>query len=173
MNIKSIAIVSLAAAALCVSCKHDKVKDNDSVYGKYLRPPGVDFKAADTAEVRSLCDAFANALDAKDYDAASKMLYKFYGDSLKPLSEADQRGFVKAYSMRPLYAIKQHSFLLRDSLNNEVTYRLQIIKNGDINTDQGVTSLSLNPIIHNGKWCLTLLDVYAKGVNTKPYEKKH
>jgi len=164
MNIRHIAILSLAALTLCVACKSDKEKKEGPAYSKYLRPAGVDFKGADTAEVNNLCKTFISSLESRDFASASKMLYKFYGDTLKPLTEKEQQEFVKAYEMRPIYAIQQKGFLLRDSLNNEISYRMQIVKSGDINKDKGVTTLSLNPVIYNGKWHLTLLDVYAKGV---------
>jgi len=175
MKIKTFAILMLTVGTLCVSCKSDKKQqaNNDPLGSKYLRPAGVNYSHDDSVAISSLVSQFMKSFEAKDYLAASRMLYTFKRHDEAPvaLTEQQQQDFNKAFSSRNIYAIKSHGFILRDELNNEVSYLLQIVKNGNIDKQQGTTTFSLNPIRYKGQWYLTLLTPYAKGVNLNPYEK--
>lgn len=64
----------------------------------------------------------------------------------------------------PIYAAKTNSFVLRSDKNNQVDVLIQITKDGDIDKGIGISKMSLNPVVKNGKWYLTLLDKNAEGV---------
>ena len=64
----------------------------------------------------------------------------------------------------PIYAAKTNSFVLRSDKNNQVDVLIQIVKNGNLEKGIGVSKMSLNPVVKNGKWYLTLLDENAEGV---------
>jgi len=63
------------------------------------------------------------------------------------------------------------SLVLRSDKNNEVKLTVQIVSSGDLDKEIGVTHLSLNPVVKDGKWYLTLLDKNAEGVE-EIYEKR-
>lgn len=116
-------------------------------------------------EINSLVASYVQTFNKKDFLAASNMLFKVRNDSVFPLSESERTNYINAYSHFPTYGCKVKSFLLRSDKNNEVKLLVQIISSGNLEKEEGVTYVSLNPVYINGKWYLTLLDKNAEGVN--------
>ena len=56
------------------------------------------------------------------------------------------------------------SFILHSDKNNEVAFSVLMVPNGDLEKGIGVTTLTMNPVIKNGKWYLTIRDNRAEGV---------
>ena len=56
------------------------------------------------------------------------------------------------------------SFILHSDKNNEVAFYVQMVPNGDLEKEIGVTTLTLNPVVKDGKWYLTIRDKHAEGV---------
>ena len=73
-------------------------------------------------------------------------------------------GYKKAMSMMPNYGCKLKSFILNSDKNNDVAFYVQMVPNGNLEQGIGVTSLSLNPVVKDGKWYLTIRDKHAEGV---------
>ena len=144
-----------------VSCKSDKKPDLKS---EYIRPASMNYSKQDTLEINSLVASYVETFNKKDFVAASNMLYKVRNDSIFPLSESERTQYINAYSHFPTYGCKVKSFLLRSDKNNEVKLLVQIISSGSLEKEEGVTSVSLNPVCIKGKWYLTLLDKNAEGV---------
>ncbi len=131
---------------------------------EFLRPATMEYTTQDTSNINALVNEYANYVKNKKFDAAAAMLYTIHNDSAKPLTEKEKNGFVNAYSHMPIYASEVKSFLLRSDKNNKIDVMVQIVKNGDLDKEIGVTKISLNPVVIKGKWYLTLLDKDAEGV---------
>lgn len=161
MNIKNISLILLCASLSLVSCK-DKPKDR-GVY-EYLRPATMNYTKQDTSNINFLVNRYTALVEKKDFEKAANMLYKVRNDSVVPLSEKERKGFIEAYSQMPIYAAKTDAFVLRSDKNNQIDVLIQIVKNGNLDKGIGVSRMSLNPVVKNGKWYLTLLDKHAEGV---------
>lgn len=161
MKYNYLSILAICSVFAMSSCK-DKPKPTGP--SEFLRPATMDYSKQDTSNINALVNQYAEFIKNKEFDAAAQMLYKVRNDSVIPLSREDRTGFAKAYSQMPIYATKLKSFVLRSDKNNQVDILVQIIKDGDINKETGVTKISLNPVIKDGKWYLTLLDKNAEGV---------
>jgi len=163
---KTITFVALATVLLLGSCKKEsKVKSIDEI----LRPASMTYTKADTAAILEMVDQYKNLFIAGDFSAAADMLYYVKNDSVFPLDENTKKVYTKAMSQFHFFDGKLKGFLLRSDKNNEMKLLMQIAENGNLEEERGVTTLSLNPVVKDGKWYLTLLDEYAEGVED-PYE---
>lgn len=156
-----VALLILVMAACSGDKNQHKIASNNT---DYLRPASIQYTAQDTAAIQNLVDKYLEYFDKKDFAAASELLYTLRNDSIFPLTSAERDGFVKAMSTFDFYASKQKSFILRSEKNNEVKILMQIIESGDIDKEEGVTTFSLNPVLVEGQWYLTLLNENAEGV---------
>ena len=161
MNFKYFTIFVLVLTLL-VSCGKNKKKEHD--YNEYIRPASMYYSKQDTIDINNLVDEYLAHITNKEFEAAADMLYKFQSDSVAPLNEEARAKFLSLYKKLPVYAAKTKSFILNSDRNNQVCYLIQIAKGGDIEKEQGVMKLSLNPVVVDGKWYLTLLDSDAEGV---------
>lgn len=162
MRTKNFFLILILSLMALVSCKSDKKPDLKS---EYIRPASMNYSKEDTMEINSLVASYVETFNKKDFLAASNMLFKVRNDSIFPLSEPERTDYINAYSHFPTYGCKVKSFLLRSDKNNEVKLLVQIISSGNLEKEEGVTCVSLNPVYINGKWYLTLLDKNAEGVN--------
>lgn len=151
-----------------MACKSEK--KNNSLKSEYIRPATIDYSAQDTASINSLVDNYVANFKNKNFRVAADMLYTYRNDSIFPLSDDEKKKYVAAYSQMPIYDCKVKSLILRSDKNNEVKVAVQILSSGDIDNNVGVTHMSLNPVLLDGKWYLTLLNEYAEGVENV-YEK--
>ena len=157
---KSLIIVS----CLVVSLTGCKKKTQDAGVYQYLRPATMTYTKQDSSNINYMVQRYTQLVEKKDFEKAANMLYKVRHDSVVPLSPVERKGFIKAYSQMPIYAAKTNSFVLRSDKNNQVDVLIQITKDGDIDKGIGISKMSLNPVVKNGKWYLTLLDKNAEGV---------
>lgn len=165
----SLAVLGLL---LLASCGGDKKKGEETgPQNKYLRPVTLDLTERDTVQIHDLVESYVQAFANNDFEAASQMLYRVENDSVMPLSDEERRNFVQAMSRFKVYACKLSSFVIRTEKNNEMKLAVQIMENGDMETGKGVTHFSLNPVLKNGQWYLTVRDNDAEGVENY-YEKK-
>lgn len=162
MKAYSVLTLAFVVSSLFVSCK----SDNKQYSGKseYLRPATMEYSAQDSVEIRQLVSNYVEAFNNKDYKATSEMLYKVRNDSVIPLDTKEKSSYVEAYSHMDIYGCKLKSLILRSDRNNEAKLTVQIVSSGDLDNEIGVTHLSLNPVLKDGKWYLTLLDKNAEGV---------
>lgn len=162
-------IVALFALALITSCKSEK--ERDTRRSEYIRPASMDYSSQDSIEIKQLVNNYVEAFNKRDFEASSEMLYKVRNDSVLPLDAKEKAAYVNAYNHMNTYGCKVKSFVLRSDKNNEVKLTVQIVSSGDLDKEQGVTHLSLNPVVKDGKWYLTLLDKNAEGVEDV-YERR-
>ena len=92
------------------------------------------------------------------------MLYFVRSDSIFPITENDRKGLTALYSSMPILECKATTLILRSELNNEARIVVKLKEDGDIDRQIGTTTISLNPVLIEGKWYLTLLDKSAQGV---------
>lgn len=156
----------LSLVALCLlllaSCG-DKKKETGP-QNQYLRPVTLDLSSKDTVQIRQLVDNYVQAFSDNNFEAASQMLYRVENDSIKPLTDKEREDFVKAMKHFTIYACELSEFTIRTEKNNEMKLKVQIIENGDLENNIGVTHFSLNPVLKDGTWYLTVRDKDAEGV---------
>lgn len=161
MNFRKFLFFAFCILLSFTSCK-DKKKDA-GVY-EYLRPATMTYTKQDTSNINFMVKRYTELVEKKDFEQAANMLYKVRNDSVVPLSDKERKGFIEAYSQMPIYAAKTDAFVLRSDKNNQVDVLIQIAKNGNLEKGIGVSKMSLNPVVKNGKWYLTLMDKDAEGV---------
>lgn len=152
----------LLVALLFTSCgnKQRKLETPDDL----LMPPSVTYNKQDTADIQYLVKRYVDSFGKGDLETCANMLYTYSNDSIKPYTDEQRSKFRNAFSHFNIYGSMVKDMILRSDVNNQVDIRIQIIKNGNMSKDQGVTTLSLNPVRVGGKWYLTLLDKDAEGV---------
>lgn len=111
-----------------------------------------------------MVNRYVGLIQNRNFADAADMLYNVRNDSILPFTIEEKAGFVKAYNHFPVYNAKVTTLILRSDKNNQVDVSLQIMKDGDIATGKGTTVMSLNPVVKDGKWYLTLLSKDAEGV---------
>ena len=161
MKIRSILFTALAIIALCVSCSKKK---EVQALSELLRPSSINYTNKDTADINYLVNSYVSFIDKGDLNSCANMLYTFKDDKAIPYTDDQKAKFVDGFSKFHIYGSRVKSMTLRSDRNNQVDVVVQILKNGDINNNKGVTTLSLNPVLVAGKWYLTLLDKSAEGV---------
>lgn len=162
MNYFKFSFIILFTCFLLVGCKSDK-KDTPS-WGS-LRPPSMVYTAQDTTRIQELVNEYVEAFRKQDFETTADMLYKVKNDSVFPLTDTEKKSYIKAMSLLPVYGVKEYAFILRSDKNNEVRLAVQMISSGDIDKGIGVTYVSLNPVVKDGEWYLTMLDEKAEGVD--------
>lgn len=160
-NIKYIlfTFVSLSILFACGN-KGKKLQSADEL----LKPSTMDYTKQDTSEINYLVNTYVSYFGKGDLDGCANLLYKFHNGGVQPLTPDERSDFKKAFSVFHFYGSKVQRMILRSDRNNQVDITLQIMKDGSIEDNKGVTTLSLNPVVVNGKWYLTLLDKDAEGV---------
>lgn len=147
---------------LVVSCKSDKKKY--TAEEEFIRPASIDYTKQDSTDINVLVNNYISAFRQKNFDLASSMLYTVHNDSIFPLTSDAKKQYIDAYSHMPVFDCKVDAFVLRSDKNNEVRLAVQILSNGNIDKNIGVTRICLNPVKIGNKWYLTLLDKNAEGV---------
>ncbi len=130
----------------------------------YMNQPSILMQNSDTAEVLSVVNEFISYIANKDFDTAASMLHFVSDGAVLPLADSDKDSFIKQFSKMNIYDCKMKGFTFRSEFNNTVTISLQILEEGSIDKDFGVTKFNLNPVFYQGEWFLTLLDKNAEGV---------
>lgn len=159
-------VVLACAAVLVAACTSQKKERKMPEVDQLLRPASMNYSSQDSANINALVSEYAVLFGQRDFNSCSNMLYKLQNDSIKPLSDGERQGFVKAMNRRfkNIYAVRPTSFVLRSDKNNDVKITIQIDEDGDIMNNVGTISMSLNPVLKDGTWYLTLLDRHAEGV---------
>ena len=86
-------------------------------------------------------------------------------DTINLLDEQRKNDFVKGLSIFNIYDAKIKHMILRSEYNNEVCVLMQVLKDGNIEENKGVTKFYFNPVKIDGIWYITIRDMHAKGVN--------
>ena len=153
-----------------LSCSSGKKKEM-TIAEQYLRPASMNYSGKDSSEIKTLVENYVSALKSKNIEAAANMLYFVRNDSIFPITEKDRKGFTALYNSMPILDCKATTLILRSELNNEARIVVTLKEDGDIDRQIGTTTISLNPVLIEGKWYLTLLDKSAQGVEDV-YEKE-
>jgi len=162
MNLKKFFGFGLVALTLlAVGCKNDKKAPVEEFI---LRPASMVYTHEDSTAINTLVEQFREKLIAQDLESCADLLYIFHNDSVFPLTAAQRQDYVAGMKIFHIYDARQNSLLLRSDRNNEVEVLVQIMKDGDLDQQKGITRLKLNPVLFEGQWYLTLLDKYAEGV---------
>lgn len=156
-------VIAILALCLVASCKNKKAVDPNR-QSEFIKPASMNYSHEDTMRINQLMEDYVAGFAAKDYDRTANMLYKVVNDSVFPLSDKEKANYKKAMSQIPNYGCKMKSFILHSDKNNEVAFSVLMVPNGDLEKGIGVTTLTMNPVIKNGKWYLTIRDNRAEGV---------
>lgn len=154
-------LMVVAVVALLASCSH---KRKEQTAQELLRPASMDYTQKDTADINYLVNTYVGYFGKGDLESCANMLYIFRNDSAIPYTQQQKDNFKKAFSQFHFYGSRVKNMILRSDRNNEVNILLQIISNGSLAEERGVTTLTLNPVVVKGKWYLTLMDKDAQGV---------
>ena len=160
---KFLSLVMICLLLLC-SCGKKKQQDDDYGRSKYLRPVTMELSEHDTLQIMEQEKEYMASFSKNDFETASHMLYNVHNDSVSLLPEKARKEFVRAMQNFTVYDCKVSEFILREEKNNEVKLAVQIIKDGNLETGEGVTHFSLNPVRKDNTWYLTVLDENAEGV---------
>ena len=150
--------VIVMAGLFMAGCKQHKKVDEG-----FLREAAMDYSSSDSAEIKRLVDEYIGYLKQGDYERLADMLYLVQDNHAVPYSEGLRDSFITGLKTIPVVDATLNSILLRDNVNNEVGIAIKMIDDGDPNSKRGITHLYLNPVVFNGKWYLTLLDMNAEG----------
>ena len=154
-----IIFLALVMGIVMVSCRQ---KESNVTY---VPPASMDYSGADTTEIMTLVNKYVTCLNEHDYDGMVDMIYYLKDNRVYPYEGTKRDSVKRGLQQIPIYAAKFHSIRLRSNVNNEVGILVQLLENGDLDNQIGVSKLFLNPIVIKGKWYLTLLDLNAEGVN--------
>ncbi len=160
-NIKSL-LFALVAFTLIVACGNKKSRP--ATAEDFIRPASMDYSKQDTADINYLVNTYVGYFDKGNLDGCADMLYTFHQGNVVPYTKEKKDSFKNAFAHFNIYGSKVKSVILRSDRNNQVDIAVQIIRDGDLDKGVGVTTLSLNPVVVEGKWYLTLLDKNAEGV---------
>ncbi len=125
--------------------------------------PHLDFSAQDSSNVKTLAAEYVAAFEGKDYTAAANLLYKYENDSVRPLTNQERDEFVSTMNQLPNFGCKLHGITMLTENNNRLQYLLQVTPDGNIDEEKGVMKFYLNPVLVDGNWYLTLLDMNQEG----------
>lgn len=160
-NLKTL-LLALSASLLftaCAGCSEDKSK-RPSVA---LHAPSLDFSAQDSMTVKTLANDYLAAFAAKDYETAADMLYKLENDSIRELNASERKSYLNTMGQLPNYGCKLKGLALYTTNNNRLVYMMQVTSTGNLETEEGVMKFYLNPVLKDGQWYLTLLDMEQEG----------
>ncbi len=163
MKIRNI-LLAATAVVLSVSCSDKKSEQASNVRSEFLRPSDIEYSKQDSTEILKLVNEYVKCMKEGDIESSAYLIYNLHNDSIHELSETEKKGYLLCYSSLPIFDVSMKSFLLRGTKNNEVKLAVQIFEDGSIAEGKGVTYLSLNPVLVDGRWYLTLLDKEAEGV---------
>lgn len=156
---KKLFLLMLLAVSLASCTEKKEPKKN------ILRPPSIALSSQDTTEINQKIEAHLSLLKEKKLEEMADMLYYMDNDSISLLDDTRKENFVKGLSVFNIYDAKVKHLIIRSEYNNEVCVLLQIIKDGDISKNKGVTKFYFNPVKIDGVWYITVRDKYAKGVS--------
>ena len=122
----------------------------------------MDYSSKDSSEIKTLVDNYVENFKNKNFRVTASMLYTLRNDSILPLSEEMKQKYIDAYSHMPIYDCAVKGIILRSDKNNEVQVSVQIMPNGSIEEEKGVTTFCLNPVLKTGNgilrcWMNTLM----------------
>lgn len=164
MKRSSLLCIAVLSALVFTACRRTSDKETT-----ILRPASIDYSGQDTTEILSLSNQFISYLVDQDYDNAVDMLYEYKDYSAQPFVGTSRDSVRNGISSIPIFDYKLNTIILRDAVNNEVSFIVKLVPDGDIDEGIGVTKFFLNPVLVDGKWYLTLLDTNADGYQ-KLYE---
>lgn len=153
-----IILSALLLGLIFVGCRNKQEK------ASYIPPASMEYSGADTTEILGLVNKYIACLNEHDYEGMADLLYVFKDNRISPFEGAQRDSVMRGLKQIPIYAAKLNSFQLRSNVNNEVGILIQLLEDGDLENEIGVSKLYLNPVYVQGKWYLTLLDLNADGV---------
>ena len=146
----------------CSGCSNEE-QNMTVVTAEELLPPHLDFSSDDSVAVQQLANNYLEAFSAKDYESAADMLFKYENDSVRTLTSKERSSYLKTMRQLPNFGSKFKGMMLRNETNNRIIYTMLVNPNGNLDTDEGVMKFYLNPVMKNGEWFLTLLDMEQEG----------
>lgn len=131
----------------CSGCPSDKEKVSGAI---------PEFVKADTMEVLGLAEQYLNHVRNKNYDAAIAMLYVIENDSVKMISEEDEREIRMQQQAFPVldYHVEEMEFI--DENNVRVTYAVEFFKKEPGSKVKNTIRLAFAPQRINAVWYLEL-----------------
>ncbi len=162
MKLTRFLFFALSAPLLFAACSG--ASDNKKkVTSEEMRAPSLDFSADDSLAVVTLANNYLASFAAKDYEAAADMLFKYEKDTVRELNAEERRSYLNTMRQLPNYGCKLKGIALYTNKNNRLIYMLQVSSSGSLEKEEGVMKFYLNPVLKDGQWFLTLLDMEQEG----------
>lgn len=161
MNKKIIFALTVLSAVFLSGCKNKPAQTNQN---EFLRPASMYYTHDDSLTIKELVDMYVENLKNKNFEANAALLHTVRNDSIFPYTDDVKEKYLEACRHFNFYDCRLKSLVLRSDKNNEACILVQIIENGSLDKEVGVTTISLNPVKIGDSWYLTLLDKYAEGV---------
>lgn len=161
MKLNKIVLVALTPLLLLASCSGGGEKAKHT--SEAMRAPSLDFSADDSLAVITLANNYLEAFGEKDYEAAADMLFKYENDSIRQLNADERKSYLNTMRQLPNYGCKLKGIALYTENNNRLIYMMQVASSGSLEREEGIMKFYLNPVLKNGEWYLTLLDMNQEG----------
>ncbi len=149
--------LALFSSLLLLGCKNKQEKTN------YIAPAATIYSAADSAAILSLASDYISCMNNRDYDGMVDMLYYFKDNRIHPYEGVQRDSLIRGLQQIPIYGAKLFSVRLHSNVHNEIGILVQLVADGDLDSEIGVSKFYLNPVLVNDEWHLTLLDTTADG----------
>ena len=162
MKYTKILLLTFLAVAL-YSCNSKKNEASTDVK-PYIPIAEIPLCGQDTTEIMDLVNQCMEIFKSGDKVGATSMFYTVQNGQPVPYTEEEKQNFANHFPFR-IFDYKVSSFVIRDELNNEMEVKIQIVPDGDIDKNNGVSKLSFNPVKLNNHWYLTLMNLRAEGVS--------
>lgn len=155
-----LAITASLLLTACMGCKDEKASKSSS---EIERAPSLNFTPDDSSQVRALANEYLMIIGNKNYDEAVNMLYKYENDSVRELNAEERKSYLNTMRQLPNYGCKLKGLALYTTNNNRLIYMMQVVSSGSLEDEKGVMKFYLNPVVKDGRWYLTLLDMTQDG----------
>lgn len=146
-------IFAFSAALVLVGCKNKRSND------EYIVPDGPIITSADSTKVLSLVNDFIQSINNHDIEGMVDQLHYFRDNRIYPFDELQRDSVKRGLQQIPIYAAKLYSLQLSSNVNNEVGILVQLIENGSLDNEIGVSKMYVIPIQIGDEWYLTLPDL--------------
>lgn len=163
----SLFLVILSVLVSFTGCKDKKAPVNQKHKKEYV------FTKEDTTEVMTLADQFKTNLENKNLRGAIEMLNILKGDSLIPLTPAQQRRQAMALTMVKGIKYDVEFLTFKSNKDNEVKMTITLFEKEPNDPKPNTIGFYLRPVKFEGKWYLTTKDNITDLGNENSFEEEY
>lgn len=106
-----------------------------------------------------MVNKYIQAINEHDVDAMVDQLHYFRDNRIHDFSDSERDSVKRGLQQIPVYAAKLYSLSLKDNVYNQAGILVQLIEDGSLDDEIGVSKMYLVPIRIGDEWYLTLPDL--------------